>query len=90
MAATFGWFSADAAFASREALQAVRVRRELSGQDFQRDGPVQSRIAREVDLSHSAGTEQRQDLIMTDGPADERRLMRLTRLGGVHCRPLQE
>ena len=77
---------------AREALHAVRVRRELSGQDFQRDGPVQSRIAREVDLSHSAGTEQRQDLIVTDGPADERRLMRLTRRGGrdVHCRPLQE
>ena len=30
---------------AREALHAVRVRRELSGQDFQRDGPVQSRIA---------------------------------------------
>ncbi len=77
---------------AREALHAVRVRRELSGQDFQRDGPVQPWIAREVDLSHSPRTEQRQNLIVTDGSADECRLKRRTRRRGrdVHGRPLQE
>ena len=75
-----------------EPLHPLRVRGELAGQDLQRDGPVQSRVAREIDLSHSAGTEQRQDLVVTDGSADERRLMRLTRRCGhdVRCRPLQE
>jgi hypothetical protein len=77
---------------AREAVHAVHVRRELFGQDFQGDGPVQSRIAREVDLSHSAGTEQRQDLVVTDGFPDEVRLTRRTRRGGrdVHRRPLHE
>src|SRR5262249_55617155 len=62
-----------------EPLHALWVRGKLAGQDLQRDGPIQSRVAREIDLSHSAGTEQRQDLVVTDGSADERHLVRLTR-----------
>ena len=60
---------------AREALHAVRVRRELSGQNLQRDGPVQSRIVREIHLTHAAGTEQRHDLVVTERSADERRLV---------------
>ena len=41
-----------------EAAQAVRIIRDLRGQHFDRDVPVQSRIAGAIDLAHAPGSEE--------------------------------
>ena len=49
-----------------EAAQAVRVRRQVAGQDLDRDVAPEARVAGAVDLSHAARTEGRDDLVRTE------------------------
>lgn len=70
---------------TREAKHPVLVRREISGQNFQRHRAIQPRVAREINLSHAAGAEQGIDLIVTEYAADERRLGRVAERPRLHA-----
>lgn len=48
----FGWFRAEAAFASCKTPPALRVSNRLGRQHFDRHGAVQARIQRPVDHTH--------------------------------------
>ncbi len=46
-----------------ESREPVRISGEHFGKNFDRDVAVKLRIARAVDLAHSAGAERREDLV---------------------------
>ena len=50
-----------------EALAELRVGGELVGLDFDRDNPIQPRIARAIDLAHAAGGVKTLDPIRAEG-----------------------
>ena len=47
----------------------LRVGGERLGQDLDRDGAIQLRVPRAVDLTHAAGAERRQDLVRAEACA---------------------
>ena len=56
-----------------EALAGFGRGREVRRQNFDRDGSLQPRVARPVDLAHPARAERRQDLVRTEtGPRGKR------------------
>ena len=61
-----------------EALDQLRVRRELQGEEFERNAAVELRVVGQINLAHPAHSEQREDVIMTDAPPDGG--------AGRHCR----
>ncbi len=52
-----------------KALAKLRIGGELGRKDFDRDNPIQPRIACAIDLSHAAGCEKALDSIWTQGRA---------------------
>ena len=56
-----------------EALARRRVRDQIVRQDFDRDSPIETRVARLVDFAHAAGAERGDDLV---GPEARARLER--------------
>ena len=74
----FGCESAATALASRsKRARAVGVVGEAVGEDLDRDVAVEPRVARPVDLAHSAGAERRQDLVGAEaGSGSERHMGR--------------
>jgi hypothetical protein len=46
-----------------EALLANRIRRQVSGKNFDGNGPVQARITSTVDFAHPARTQRRNKLV---------------------------
>jgi hypothetical protein len=59
-----------------EPAETVRVRRDLSGEDLQRDVASQAGVARPVDLPHAAGPERLDDLVRTESRAGRKRHVR--------------
>ncbi len=49
-----------------EAAQTLRIRREVLGEDLQRDVAFEPGVTRAVDLAHSARAERRDDLVRTE------------------------
>jgi hypothetical protein len=52
-----------------EALAELRVGGERVGQHFDRNGAIETRVARLVDLAHPAGAERPQDLVRSESGA---------------------
>ena len=52
-----------------EAREPIRIRRDGFGQDLQRDIPLQSRIARAIDLAHAARAQGGLDFIRPESSA---------------------
>src|SRR5215471_256628 len=46
-----------------EPLLEIEVARDVIGQDFDRDGALEARVACTVDLAHAAGADQRENLV---------------------------
>ncbi len=63
-----------------ESPQAIRIRRERDGQDFDRDVSSEARIARPVDLPHPAGAERGENLVRTKARGGGE-----AHAGGPHC-----
>src|SRR5438034_8622161 len=59
----------DGARLALEAITELRVGSELSRQHLDRNGPVQRRVARAIDLAHPARPERREDLVRAEAPA---------------------
>jgi hypothetical protein len=63
----FGWFNDARMRASRsKRVRRLVVDRECSRQNFDRDVPSEPGIARPVDLSHSAYSDETQDGVCTE------------------------
>ena len=58
----------DRARLSLEAATAIRIGRQLRGQDLQSDTAIETRVTGSVDLTHTAGADRCNDFI---GPEDE-------------------
>ena len=56
----------DGARLALEALAGVRIVGDVRGQDLDRDGAIESRVARLVDLAHPARADLRRQLIRAD------------------------
>ena len=52
-----------------EALAELRIGGERLGQNLDRDGPVEARVARAIDLAHAARAEGGQDLVGAEAGA---------------------
>ena len=46
-----------------EAVAEVRIRREVRRQDLDRDGAIEPRVTRLVNLAHPTGADKREDLV---------------------------
>ena len=67
-----GWFSvASMSGFALEARQPIAVRREPRRQDFESDIAAKLRVARAIDLAHSAGAKQRQNFVGADLQSDQ-------------------
>ena len=53
-----------------EARHSIAVRREPRWQDFEGDIAAKLRVARAIDLAHSSGAKQRQNLVGADLSSD--------------------
>jgi hypothetical protein len=66
-----------------EAGQSFRISGERGGQDLQRDVAIESRIARAIDLAHSAFAQFGQNLIGSYRPADHNAADSIRLLSGI-------
>jgi hypothetical protein len=53
-----------------ETVAAPGIRRQFPGEDLQGDSPMQLAIVGDEDLSHAAGTDPLQDLVVREAGAD--------------------
>ena len=53
----------DRARLALEAVAKLRVGRERRGEDLDRDGAIEPRVARAIDLAHAARADERDDFI---------------------------
>src|SRR5438105_1646341 len=66
-----------------EAAEPVRIARSLDGQQLERHLAVEARILSQVNFTHPAGAERRENLIMAERLTDEAtRLRRRPQFGG--------
>jgi hypothetical protein len=56
-----------------EAVAELGIARERLGEDFDRDRPIQARVARAIHLTHAAGTEGPQHFVRTEAVASGQR-----------------
>ena len=49
-----------------KALAKIRISGDVGGQDFDRDGAIEARVARLVDFAHAAAADRRDDFIRTE------------------------
>ena len=75
-----------------EALHPIRVPCQVPRENLERDGPIEPRVAREINLTHAAGAKQGHDLIVAERSASSafscRSPDQLRRQ--LHCRPFQK
>ena len=56
-----------------EALAELRIGGEALGQNLDRDGAIEARVARFVDLAHPAGAKRRDDFVRAEASAGGQR-----------------
>ena len=69
----FGWFSAEAARASRRKRVSAAGSSASSGKKLQRDEALQPRVLGLIDHAHSAAAELLEDAVVRDRLADQGR-----------------
>lgn len=72
-----------------EALPELRVGGQGAGQDLDRNGAVESRVARSVDLAHSARPERREDFVGAETAPDSRARTGCPIIAGAVVTPLK-
>ena len=72
-----------------KALAKPGIVRRLLRKDFERDGPIQPRVARAIHLAHASGAERRDDLIGAESHARGRLIRRDSTLYLAQWRPAE-